>query len=845
MAERINYDNVNPMIVKYVNWMKEHDNFEPRLEIPESDELSEEDKNEEIRLAYWWSTNPEEKNILEKYKNNKYIYNIPKEYRSAMTLCRTVGLFLPEKKDKFNEFIAWVEEHDGRIPHSCIYDYPADENGKKHKRIKNRDELTEEELKEVRLGTWWYLTSKERNLALKYAYEDLENIHDENERNIVDICRRHGLGAPRRKKYNFTLDDYVAWLDEHNNQPPRDRIEGDMSPKVLEEMELAKWWKLGNIKNKLNKYYGIKLEDIEDEIIKEQVRLFRERGLEKVLYGPIDCDFDRYLAWIDENKRRPKSVYNSNLKSRYFKQHSLEERIEVIYSKWWNVQSEERKIFEQYRFTKMEDIPDEYKEIVKKCREYCLETLSRNYTLQDYLRWIEQHNGEKPTKELYSEDGIMKVKREKYMSDEEAKRARTEEEEEKFQIAAWWSKTKEFKLLNKYYGMDLRDIPAEDREKVDELRKLGLGRPDAFKNIHGFLRWVKEHGMRHPRNTISDGNRGYKSHIGEGEAALSEEETEERMWGNWWQAKPIERDIIEHYVGVPLSKVPEQHRELIKEARDAGVGIILRKRDVPTLEDLIKWRNENDEAWPRAGIKMGDGRNKVKYQATNENEVFTQKENEETFVGRFISHTLSVNRNTLFEEFDTIPAKEQDVIIYSIKEGRPIRKSNKLVAALKNHPEFIENYQYQTLREEQGELTLQDTEEKIPTKDQKAMQLENIIQELKQAYITLGQRDKELQVAIQERVEELERVRNEKITTEEKLHKLEKIVEDNRQFFEELGELESFEEKIQNTINELEGKRQEEKGIEETIEDLRKQQSEVQNQKEDIKKQIHDISQEL
>ena len=157
--------------------------------------------------------------------------------------------------------------------------------------------------------------------------------------------------------------------------------------------------------------------------------------------------------------------------------------------------------------------------------------------------------------------------------------------------------------------------------------------------------------------------------------------------------------------------------------------------------------------------------------------------------------------------------------------------------------EFNETEENQEEIEQENE---ESNEEQIQSpKEQKAIQLENIIQELKQAYITLGQRDKELQVAIQERVEELERVRSEKITTEEKLHKLEKIVEENRQFFEELGELESFEEKIQNTLNELEGKRQEEKGIEETIEDLRKQQEEVQNQKEEIKKQIHDISQEL
>ena len=216
----------------------------------------------------------------------------------------------------------------------------------------------------------------------------------------------------------------------------------------------------------------------------------------------------------------------------------------------------------------------------------------------------------------------------------------------------------------------------------------------------------------------------------------------------------------------------------------------------------------------------------------NTNEYFSEEKKEE--LREFLYEQFKVPRpNNQQEQSNENELEKTEIEEFKIEKIEPENAK-------------IEENETEENQEEIEQENEEPSEEQIqPTKEQKAMQLENIIQELKQAYITLGQRDKELQVAIQERVEELERVRSEKITTEEKLHKLEKIVEENRQFFKELGELESFEPKIQNTLNELEGKRQEEKGIEETIEDLRKQQEEVQNQKEEIKKQIHDITQDL
>ncbi len=73
-------------------------------------------------------------------------------------------------------------------------------------------------------------------------------------------------------------------------------------------------------------------------------------------------------------------------------------------------------------------------------------------------------------------------------------------------------------------------------------------------------------------------------------------------------------------------------------------------------------------------------------------------------MGSFISRTLTMNRDVPFEEFDSIPPKEQDLIIYIIRNGRPLKKDNKLVIALKQHPEFIEGYQYQTYNENQSEI---------------------------------------------------------------------------------------------------------------------------------------------
>ena len=50
--------------------------------------------------------------MIQKYRNNNYYQNIPQQYRSAMELCRTVGLFFPEgsKEDKFSIGVLDISE---------------------------------------------------------------------------------------------------------------------------------------------------------------------------------------------------------------------------------------------------------------------------------------------------------------------------------------------------------------------------------------------------------------------------------------------------------------------------------------------------------------------------------------------------------------------------------------------------------------------------------------------------------------------------------------------------------------------------------------------------------------
>lgn len=711
MPAKRTYDDVDEMLKKYIEWMKTHDNMEPRLEIPETDDLTQEEKQkrqEEIRLAYWMSTNPDIVQMLQKYRNNKYVQNIPQQYRSAMELCRTVGLFFPEgsKEDKFSIFIEWIDAHEGKVPRAAIStgQYYIANNGKRRVILKKEDELTSDEKIEVKLGRWWNVASKERQIALKYSFSDLSEINDELDKKIVKICREHGLGQLRAVRRNYTFEDYIRWLDEHDNIPPRSKIDGKMTPEGFDEITLAKWWKCCPIKNKLNKYVGIELDDISDEKTREMVRVFRERKLEKYVADQIDCDFSRYIAWIDENKCRPIIRWldeKGRIKS--IKRYTEQEKKGSAYARWWASRPEEREIFEQYQYTDLDEIPEEYKELVSKCKKYCLEGKLKEYSIEEYIQWMKDHDGEKP-REYIDIDGKTKLRRELYMSPEDAARARTEDEEEERHLAAWWRKTDEYKLLNKYFGVAIEDIPEEDKSYVEQLRNLGLDKTGILFNFQGYIKWVSEHNNRYPRSSIANGQNGYKSSVGKGIDAITEEEAEEKAWGQWWQKPPEERTIIEKYIGQPLKSIPEIYRGIVEQARNVGIGIIERKREVPTLEAVIEWRKNNNGAWPHSNITTGDGRLKGKYTAYSDDELLSPKEKAEVFVGSFISRSLSMNRDVSFEEFGTIPKKEQDIIIYIIRNGRPMKKDNKLVIALKQHPEFIESYQYQTYNENESEI---------------------------------------------------------------------------------------------------------------------------------------------
>lgn len=77
-------------------------------------------------------------------------------------------------------------------------------------------------------------------------------------------------------------------------------------------------------------------------------------------------------------------------------------------------------------------------------------------------------------------------------------------EEEKYQsrLLAQWRKTKEYRILNKYAGEEIEEVPDEYRDKIKMLRKYGLGKvksatSDTYMEI---IEWLETHDGKMPQS---------------------------------------------------------------------------------------------------------------------------------------------------------------------------------------------------------------------------------------------------------------------------------------------------------------------------------------------------------
>mgnify|MGYP004526146667 CR=1 FL=1 len=322
----------------------------------------------------------------------------------------------------------------------------AEENGRMPRySIKKASEMTKKEKEEFSLYKKW-LKTEERKTVDKYAGIDIEEIPEEN-RELVQTIREYGYGL---QSGLTSFEEVMKFVKENERMPKQvHKKASEMTKEENEETNLYnKWWKTEE-KKIVDRYAGIDLEEIPEEN-RKLVEMIRDYGyLGKQQSGLTS--FEEVIKFAKENKRMPKATNKKALEM-----NKKEREEDSLYNKWRR--TEERKMVDRYAGIDLEEIPEEHKELVKMIRNY------------GYLG--KQQSELTPFEEIINfaeKNGRMPKQSNKKASE------KTEKEIEESRLYTKWIRTEEKKTVDKYVGIDIKEIPEEYRELVEMIRKYGVG----------------------------------------------------------------------------------------------------------------------------------------------------------------------------------------------------------------------------------------------------------------------------------------------------------------------------------------------------------------------------------
>ena len=133
---------------------------------------------------------------------------------------------------------------------------------------------------------------------------------------------------------------------------------------------------------------------------------------------------------------------------------------------------------------------------------------------------------------------------------------RTEKEREEYNLYQKWRKTEEKKKVDSYTGIEIEEIPEEDRELVELIRKYGYGIGSGLTPFEEVLKFIKENG-RIPKYTKKK------------KSERTEKESEEDKLYQKWK-KTEEKKKVDSYIGKRIEEIPEEDRGLVELIRKYG-----------------------------------------------------------------------------------------------------------------------------------------------------------------------------------------------------------------------------------------------------------------------------------
>ena len=260
---------------------------------------------------------------------------------------------------------------------------------------------------------------------------------------------------------------------------------------------------------------------------KDFVKLLQERLREET--------FKEVMQFCEKNGRLPRGYNGTKV---ILTEEQIYER--NLYGRWYR--SAEKQIVDKYAGVPIEKVPEEYKAIVKQVRKYGYGIEEKLTTYQEIMQFCEK-NGRLP--KAYS-----------------SMKATTMTEEQLYEknLHTRWAESSEKQIVDKYAGISIEKVPEKYKAIVEQVRKCGYSIKEKLTTYQEIMQFGEKNG----RLPISYSKMK--------DATMTEEQRcERRLYAKWYRS--AEKQIVDKYAGVPIEKVPEEYKAIVKQVRKYGYGI--------------------------------------------------------------------------------------------------------------------------------------------------------------------------------------------------------------------------------------------------------------------------------
>jgi hypothetical protein len=481
---------------KMLQWVEEHDNRIPRPWATKG--------TEERVIGQWWNNaKSTQGNYVEKYPDIKIVLfdgdseahkTIEADYNRTIA-ARTTMSKEEVQVNNANKMLAWVTEHDNRIPSTYA------------------TKGTEERV----LGNWWSSAkSPQKNYVEKYA--DVKAAlfgGDSAAHKKIEADYKKTIEGRTISKEEVQVDNsqkMLQWVTEHDNKIP------SQSAKDKEEKALGVWWMSAKSSqnNYVEKYAGVKAVLFGgDSAAHKKIEADYKKTIEGRTMSNEEVQVNhakKMLQWVEEHDNRiPSSI--------------AKDKEEKALGIWWNhAKSPSQNYVERYAGVKtvlfggdnaaQKTIEADYNRTIAARTTMSKEEVQVN-NANKMLTWVTEHDNRIPST-----------------------RAKDKEEKE---VGSWWSSTKspQGNYVEKYAGVKAvlfgGDSAAHKKIETD-YKKTIASRTISNEEVQvnhakKMLQWVEEHDNRIPRSCAKD--------------------KKEKALGVWWnRAKSTQNNYVKKYAGV-------------------------------------------------------------------------------------------------------------------------------------------------------------------------------------------------------------------------------------------------------------------------------------------------------